>query len=70
MGWTMSVAEHEEEPIDEWENFCSIHSQYYRVGLACGGCLDDSADQQFEMQRERTLEVRAQRREKRQAQQP
>lgn len=50
----MSVAFHEEEPVDEWENFCSIHAQYYRVGLACGGCMEDELDRRHDtLQEER-----------------
>ena len=40
----MSIAYHEIEPVDEWEEYCSIHAQYYRVGLCCGVCLEDSFD--------------------------
>ena len=60
----MSVANHEIEEQDEWEGFCQTHAQYYLHAYRCAGCANDEADQQFEMRRERTLEIRAQRREK------
>ena len=44
----MGVAPHEEEPQDEGENWCSTHEQYYRVGLACGGCMEDSMDRMLQ----------------------
>ena len=40
----MSLADHEIEPVDEWEDFCSTHAQYYSVWLVCGGCLEDAFD--------------------------
>ena len=47
-----------EEPSDsEW---CWMHTQYQ----PCPHCRDEAADRAFDTMRDRTLEVRAQRRER------
>ena len=44
----MGVAEHEEEPVNEWQYFCNVHEMYfYKPGPGCIGCACDEADRQY-----------------------
>ena len=55
----MSLADHEIEEPDE--AFCTIHLKV----LPCPHCRDEQADRDFDTMRDRTLERRAQRAERR-----
>lgn len=48
----MSVADHEVEPVDEYEGWCEDHQIYYRREQRCRGCVSDAADRQHDSQRE------------------
>lgn len=40
----MSVAYHEEEPVDEWQGFCNMHGEYYERQYGCVWCADEQVD--------------------------
>ena len=40
----MSVADHEIEPVDLVEGWCSIHERYYLHRDGCVHCEDDAAN--------------------------
>lgn len=48
----MGVAFHEEEPVDEWEDFCNVHGTYYLHSVGCAGCACDEADRQHSTKKE------------------
>ena len=52
----MGVADHEIEPVDEWQDFCNVHGTYfYKPGHGCRGCANDEADRQYDSKKEREV---------------
>ena len=47
-------------------DYCELHNVYYSTWL-CAACRDEAADRDFDTSRDRTLEIRAQRAERRRA---
>ena len=48
----MSIADHEIEPIDEEEGYCSIHDRYYVWAERCPICANAEADRRYDDMRE------------------
>lgn len=49
----MSLADHESEPIDEWEGYCQTHNVYFYHGSGCYACSEDAADRRYDERKER-----------------
>jgi hypothetical protein len=65
-GLTMSEANYDDQ-LDEPEDdaICGIHDIPYRPARGCPECGNDDADRKLDTFRDRTLEIRAQRAERR-----
>ena len=40
----MAVADHEIEPIDEWQGWCDVHQCYWWYEYRCMGCSNDAVE--------------------------
>lgn len=44
----MSIQDFDIEPVDEWQDFCNVHGEYYGSKDGCQECKDMEAERQHD----------------------